>query len=136
MGAHNTEPDPDVEAGLTFQMHYDQSNTTRDELWGYAWPAIDLKAEASAISEIDNTSDLNKPVSTATQAAIEPFTETFVPSGATVFTHNLNYYPSSILVLDETGAKQGAPVTNVTTTAVTVDVGSATITETWRVVIS
>ncbi len=136
MPANNTKHTPDVDAGEDYQDLYDQGNITSDELFDYAWPAIDLKAEASAISNIDNTSDVDKPVSTATQTAIEPHTETFVPSGATVFTHNLNYYPSAILVLDETGAVQHPSIPSVTTTTVTVDVGSSTITETWRVIIS
>lgn len=36
-----------------------------------AQAALDLKAAASAVSNINNTSDLNKPISTATQAALD-----------------------------------------------------------------
>tara|TARA_R110000796_G_scaffold74725_2_gene168030 strand:- start:709 stop:1638 length:930 start_codon:yes stop_codon:yes gene_type:complete len=59
-------------------------------------PALNLKADDTAISNIDNTSDANKPVSTATLTALNAKTDstrvlTDVPSGAvftdTVYTH-------------------------------------------------
>lgn len=58
--------------------------------------ALNLKADDTAISNIDNTSDANKPVSTATLTALNAKTDstrvlTDVPSGAvftdTVYTH-------------------------------------------------
>ena len=51
-----------IGAAAAVQSDVDQNETDADA-------AIALKADASAVSNIDNTSDVNKPISTATQTA-------------------------------------------------------------------
>ncbi len=104
MPAENDKPTPPVATGQQYKELYDMVNTTTDELFDYAWPAIDAKAA-------------------------EPFSETFDSTDQTgtelIITHGRGRYPASVMILNATTGVAIGIMPVVTDTTVTFDFNQA-----------
>jgi hypothetical protein len=77
------------------------------------------------LGNVDNTSDANKPVSTATQTALNlkaNTTDVLIKTNTTTFTPTADYHPATKLYVDE--AASGSTITIGTTPPENVEVGS------------